>query len=113
MPDDALTTALTELGRAYELAVWLRKASADVQTNALAMEQAMWRCLSVLRRLGSTSAVAPTHGCVERRDADDRYLRLFFAVVDAALGEPLEAECATMPMPSSAAMANGRDYWMP
>lgn len=51
MPDDALTTALTELGRAYELAVQVRKQSADVQTNALGMEQAMWRCLSALRRL--------------------------------------------------------------
>jgi hypothetical protein len=57
MPDDALTIALKELGRAYQLSVTLRKASVDMQANSLEMERAMWRCLSAMRRLTSTEWV--------------------------------------------------------
>lgn len=72
MSNDALTAALTELGRAYELAVALRKASADMQANSLAMEQAMWRCLSAVRRLASNDRATTNHVCEDRRDADER-----------------------------------------
>ena len=69
MPNDALTTALIELGLAYELAVQVRKQSADVQTSSLAMEQAMWRCLNALRRLTSNDGASQ---CIGSEQAESR-----------------------------------------
>jgi hypothetical protein len=68
MQNDALTTALTQLGKAYELSVHARKQSAAMQMNSLALEKAMWACLSALRRVATPDAVTPNEHVERRRD---------------------------------------------